>query len=99
MKADITIVREDSDTKGRYRATVDGVAEPAELHFSKAGPALLIANHTRVPASMRGTGVGLALVERLVADARRDRVRITPLCPFVKAQYRRHPEWSDVMQG
>jgi hypothetical protein len=97
--AEITIVRDDADTKGRYVATVSGIAEPAELHFSKAGPALVIANHTDVPASLRGTGVGRALVDRLIADARQSGVRIVPLCPFVKAQYQRHPEWSDVMRG
>lgn len=24
---------------------------------------------------------------------------IFPLCPFGKAQYQHHPEWSDVMQS
>jgi len=45
---------------------------------------------------MRGQGVATALVERLVADARREGFRIVPLCPFVKAQFDRHPEWSDL---
>ena len=40
-----------------------------------------------------------ALVERLVADARAEGFRIVPLCPFVKAQYQRNPDWSDVMDG
>ena len=57
----------------------------------------IIADHTGVDDSLRGTGVGKALVERLVADARKENFRIVPLCSFVKAQYRRHPEWSDVM--
>mgnify|MGYP006273861971 FL=1 len=45
---------------------------------------------------MRGTGAGAALVERAVADARAEGVKITPLCPFAAAQFRRHPEWQDV---
>jgi predicted GNAT family acetyltransferase len=38
-----------------------------------------------------------ALVERLIADARGEDFTIVPLCPFVRSQYQRHPEWSDVM--
>ncbi|MFM9939030.1 MAG: GNAT family N-acetyltransferase [Hyphomicrobiaceae bacterium] len=34
----------------------------------------------------------------LVADARTEGFKIVPLCPYVKAQYLRHPEWADVMQ-
>jgi predicted GNAT family acetyltransferase len=91
------ITRHDEATRGRYEARVDGHDEAAELTFSKLGEKTLIADHTGVPESLRGQGVGQALVERLVADAREQGFKIVPLCPFVKAQYGRHPEWSDVM--
>ena len=67
--------------------------------FSRVNQSLVIADHTYVPESMRGTGMGKALVHRLIEDARKDGFKIIPLCPFVKAQYARNPEWSDVMQG
>ena len=96
--ADITITRELTPTKGRYIATMPGVAGEAELTFSRASPTLVIADHTSAPNSMRGTGVAKALVERLIADARAQGFKIIPLCPYVRSQYERHPEWSDVMQ-
>ncbi len=40
-----------------------------------------------------------ALVERLISDARTEGFTIVPLCPFVRSQYQRHPEWSDVMDS
>lgn len=95
----VTITREDQPTRGRYVARMEGVAEAAELTFSKTTPTLVIADHTAVPETMRGGGVGAKLAARLVADARAGGYRIIPLCPFVKAQYQRHPEWADVMQG
>ena len=49
--------------------------------------------------SLRGTGVAKALVNRLVADARSEGFTIVPVCSFVVAQYKRHPEWSDVMEA
>ena len=45
---------------------------------------------------MRGQGIASALVEQLIADARREGFKIVPHCPFVAAQFDRHPEWSDL---
>jgi predicted GNAT family acetyltransferase len=91
------ITREIGDTKGRYVYRADGAE--AELTYSIASPHLIIADHTGVPDAFRGQGIGLKLAERLVADARAEGVKIIALCPFVKAQARRHPDWSDVIQG
>jgi predicted GNAT family acetyltransferase len=52
-----------------------------------------------VDDSLRGTGVGKALVERLVDDARGEQLKIVPRCSFVKALFQRHREWSDVMDS
>lgn len=60
---------------------------------------LIIADHTGVPDSMRGMGVGKALIKRLLADARAAGQRIVPLCPFVWAYADRHKEeTADVIQ-
>jgi len=88
------IQREHGDSKGRYVVAKDGVE--AELTYSILSPTRIIADHTGVPDVWRGTGVGLKLVERLVADARAEGVKIIALCPFVKAQARKHPDWQDV---
>lgn len=89
------ITREDRATGGRWTVTVDRHA--AEMTFSRASPALLIIDHTEVPDALRGRGVGRALVQRAVEDARREGFRILPLCPFAKAQFQRHVEWRDVV--
>ena len=91
------IIREVTETKGRYVLMMNG--EEAELTYSIASPTFIIADHTGVPDAMRGSGAGLALVERLVADARAEGVKIMPLCPFVRSQYARHPEWADVFSS
>lgn len=97
--SDISITRELTPTKGRYVGRVPQITEEAELTLSRASDVLVIADHTFVPDSMRGMGVGKALVDRLIGDARSEGFKIIPLCPYVKAQYLRHPEWADVMQG
>jgi len=90
---DFQIERENHGHKGRYVIRRNG--EEAELTYSVTSPTLVIADHTGVPDSFRGTGAGLALVTRLVADARAEGFKIMPLCPFVNGQRKRHPEWAD----
>ena len=65
---EFTIEREISGSKGRY--VIRQAGAEAELTYSITSPTLVIADHTGVPDSFRGTGAGLALVTRLVADAR-----------------------------
>lgn len=96
---EITITRETTASKGRYIGRIVGVDGEAELTISRASPTLVIADHTDAPDSMRGMGVAQALAARLIADARAEGFKIIPLCPFVRAQYQRHPEWADVMQA
>lgn len=91
------IQKEQNEKRGRYTTIVDGVE--AELTFSVMSPTMIIADHTGVPEALAGRGVGKALVEFMIADAERTGFRIVPLCPFVKAQYARHPEWAPLMNG
>ena len=88
---DVITVQE-SDTKGRYLHP-----SGAELTFSKAGATLRILDHTDVPDTARGQGVGEQLVAHAVADARAQGFKLLALCPFAAATFRKHPEWADVL--
>jgi len=92
----IVVNRTDETGHGAYRAELPGADRPAELTWRALGP-LRIADHTFVPPAMRGQGVAQVLVEALVADAREQGFRIVPRCSFVAAQFRRHPEWADLL--
>jgi len=94
--ADVTITRELGPAKGRYVAKVPGTDSEAELTFVVLDDDRILADHTLTPVALRGRGIASALVERMVADARREGFRIVPKCPFVVAQFDRHPDWSDV---
>jgi len=86
---------QDFGNKGRY-VHVAG-SDEAEMTFVKVGDTQIIIDHTEVPPVFRGQGIGEALVTRAVEDARKKGLKIRPLCPFAAAQFRRHPEWSDVL--
>lgn len=83
--------------KGRYVLRGADGAE-AEMTFTSVGTHQIIIDHTGVPDVFRGQGVGQRLVTRAVEDARAAGRKIIPLCPFAAAQFRRHPEWADVLK-
>ncbi|QJR20480.1 N-acetyltransferase [Pelagibacterium halotolerans] len=57
----------------------------------------IVITHTGVPRAFEGRGFALQLVKRAVADARRANFKIVPQCPYVAVQFRRHPDWSDLL--
>lgn len=95
--ADLPITLEETDSKGRYAYKADG-DEEAEITFSRVSPTKIIVDHTGVPESMRGQGIGQKLAAHVVEDARTKGIRIIPLCPFFKALAQRHEEWQDVVE-
>ncbi len=90
------IQHESDGAKGRYVTRI-GDGPGADLTYSRAGEGLIIIDHTVVPEAYRGQGVGAALVEHVVQEARKGKFSIVPLCPFAAAQFRRHPDWQDVL--
>ena len=92
---DVIVSREDGEgRKGRYVARVEGIDAEGEITITRRGPHLVSADHTGVPDAMAGLGVGRALIDFMLDDARANGFRIIPICPYVRAQYARHPEWA-----
>ena len=57
----------------------------------------LTITHTIVPPEIGGRGIAGQLMQALIADARAQGFRIVPECSYVVAQFRRHPEWADLL--
>ena len=89
------ITKETGGSGGSFAYSRNG--DTARLSWSTTSPTLVIAASTHVPDSMRGEGVGDALLSALIADARAGHYRIVPLCPFVKARGPLHADWADVV--
>lgn len=52
----------------------------------------LVVYHTEVYAAFEGKGFAKLLLDQLVSYAKENGIKIVPLCPYVNAQFRRHPE-------
>ena len=91
---DITF--EEKNGRGRWHFTPEGASDEAEMTFSRTNETLIMLDHTFVPTSVRGEGIGEKLAERAVKDARANGWKIVPVCPFFKAQAEEH-NWDDVI--
>lgn len=95
--ADLVITKVEKDARhGRYLARIAGTLAEGEITFTHRGPNVISADHTGVPEAMAGQGVAKALLDFMLEDARNGGFRIIPICPFVRKQYARHPEWADL---
>jgi predicted GNAT family acetyltransferase len=93
--AEVTITRHGSGTAGEYHAHVAGEPAIGRLTWVQNG-AIRAAEHTLVPPEIGGRGVAAKLVEALVADAQTEGFLIDPVCSYVAAQFKRHPDWASL---
>jgi uncharacterized protein len=82
-------VQHDSQHSRFYMSLPDGEAELVYAPFSDG---ILDLQHTEVPPSGQGHGVGDALVRAALAYARERNLRVIATCPYVQGWLRRHPE-------
>lgn len=64
----------------------------AELIYGMFADDVIDLQHTEVPGSGKGQGVGDALVRAALAYARERGLRVIATCPYVQAWLRRHLE-------
>ena len=75
---------------------MDGEEEIGEMDISISGNDLTV-YHTEVAPQAEGKGLAKEMLKEMVAYARKNKMKVTPLCPYVHAQFTRHPEeYADV---
>jgi uncharacterized protein len=79
----------------RYEALAEGELL-GEIRY-RTEPGLVVLVHTDVAPSAEGTGVGSLLVEHALEDIRARGLHVVPICPFVAAYIRRHPDYADLV--
>jgi predicted GNAT family acetyltransferase len=53
---------------------------------------ILTVYHTEVADALRGQGIASNLLSEMTGYARKHGLKVIPLCPYVLAQFRRHPD-------
>ncbi|WP_417584278.1 GNAT family N-acetyltransferase [Pelagibacterium sp.] len=96
MTPDLDIEHTLDGDQGRYWAEL-GEGAQAEMTYLRRPDNAIIITHTGVPPAFEGRGIALKLVKRAVADAREHNFKIVPQCPYVAVQFRRHPDWDELL--
>ena len=84
-----------NDEKKRYEVLLNGeVVGFAE--FRRIGDAIMLP-HTEVNEGHEGEGLGSQLAKFALDDVKASGKLVIPMCPFIAAYIRRHPEYVDLI--
>jgi predicted GNAT family acetyltransferase len=92
MEANTPLI--DNTEAKRYEMHIDGYVPIIE--YIKAKDKIFL-THTEVPKDLEGKGIGSKLVKAVLEDVERQELTLVPLCPFVAAYIKRHPEWRKLV--
>ncbi len=81
------------DAVNRHRFEVLADGEVAYLSYSLRGEHISL-DHTHVPDSWRGRGVGVKLPQAALEDAKEKGWKVEIQCSFVAEYVKRHPEFG-----
>ena len=93
MSDETVSVRNDPEAQ-RFEAKLGEKVAVAEYHLKND---IIIFTHTEVPEALEGQGVGGKLIKTALDASRAHGYQVVPLCPFVAAYIRRHPEYRDLV--
>ncbi len=92
----MTIDHRHTDNTGAFLA-MESDQLIGEMVYSVTGPARIIIEQTEGFPGSEGKGVGMKLLDAAIAYARKNKLRVSPLCPFaLKMMDRRKEEYADV---
>lgn len=78
------------------RFEISGAPEAFLLYAESPGRIRLI--HTEVPERLEGQGCATELAKFALDYARERHLRVDPICPFVVAYLKRHPEYTPIVE-
>ncbi len=77
----------------RFESTVEGHTAVAD--YAIRGDVMTM-SHTMVPSALEGRGIAGQLVAAAMAHARANALKVNPVCSYVAAYMKRHPEVQDL---
>jgi len=85
------------DEKGNgHFYILDGEEQLGEMQINISGSDLTV-YHTEVSPKAEGKGLAKKLLAAMVDHARKNVLKVIPLCPYVHAQFKRHAEeYADI---
>ena len=88
------IVISENKERKRFEAVVDG--KTAFIEYIRAEDKVYL-THTEVPKELEGKGVASAMAKQVLQQIKSESLFLVPLCPFIAAYLKRHPEWREIL--
>ncbi len=85
-----------NEAERRFEIELNG--QLALLEYIRAGKNITY-THTEVPVALEGMGIGGKLARHALEFTRDNDLKVIPICPFVTAYLRRHPEYHPLVFG
>jgi len=92
----VTPVVQDNPAQQRFEIQSNGAT--AFIAYHREGDGLSL-DHTEVPSSLAGKGIGSALVKGALDQLRDRGVKVLAHCAFVAAYIDKHPEYRSLLQS
>jgi len=80
----------DNPADDRYELWLDDRLA-GEIRYTRAGERLVLV-HTEIAPELKGRGLADVLVQGALDDLKERGIEYVPVCPFVRAYLRRHPQ-------
>ena len=91
----VRLSHEDSGSRGRFVIYDDDVFA-GEMTYTRRNDGNIVIDHTGVESAFGGKGYGGLLLAEAVGYARREGIKIVPVCSFVAARFAKDPTIADV---
>ena len=91
----VRLSHEDSGSSGRFVIYDDDVFA-GEMTYTRRDDGNIVIDHTGVESAFGGKGYGGLLLAEAVGYARREGIKIVPVCSFVAARFAKDPTIADV---
>lgn len=91
----VRLSHEDSGSSGRFVIYDDDVFA-GEMTYTRRNDGNIVIDHTGVESAFGGKGYGGLLLAEAVGYARREGIKIVPVCSFVAARFAKDPTIANV---
>ncbi len=86
----LILINNTDSPKKRFELHVEDQIVFIEYILAKGNSIYL--THTEVPVALEGNGLGSTIIKKTLAYIRKKGYQLVPLCPFVAAYLKKHPE-------
>ena len=91
------IIIKERENKGFAMATENHM-KAGMMTYSVAGENHIVIDHTEVEPEFKDKGIGKQLLYKIVDMAREKNIKITPLCPYANAMFKKLADIQDVLK-